>query len=210
MVLPYIQGMRGGELFSVISPAPREVVGFIACELFSALEYIHNFAHNGSHLNVQHRDVCPDNLLFLKSGSMFLIDFGSARSRLFETGCDIRPVRESIAGHHLYNAPEQLDRFHPQHGQPSDVYSASLTLYRLFVPRLYADENQAQLYAGAEWRALYPLPDNVPEYYRDFFQKTLARAPENRPTAAQALAYIKDCFPVLEQNEFERYLRNFI
>ncbi|MCI0601809.1 protein kinase [bacterium] len=208
MILPYVDGMRGDDLFSVIEPARSEVVSFIACELFSTLEYIHNFADDGLQLNVQHRDVCPDNLLFSKSGSMFLIDFGSARSGLFETGCDIRPVRESIAGHHLYNAPEQLDRFHPQHSRQSDVYSAGLTLYRLFVPRLYADENQ--IYADVGSRALYPLPDNVPEYYCDFFQKTLARAPENRPTAAHALAYIKRHFPLLQQDEFKNYLRNFI
>ncbi len=210
MILPYVDGIRGDDLFSVISPAPCEVAGFIACELFGTLQYIHSFADDGLLLNIQHRDVCPDNLLFSKTGSMFLIDFGSARSRLFETGCDLSPVRESIAGHHLYNAPEQLDRFHPQHGQQSDIFSAGLTLYRLFVPRLYQDENHAQLCGSKESRALYPLPDDVPEYFRDFFHQALARAPEDRPTAAEALAYIRDYFPVVQQDEFTRYLRKII
>jgi serine/threonine protein kinase len=202
-VLPYISAIRGGELISTLSPAPREIAGYVARHLFSTLEYIHSFEIEGQNLGVVHRDICPDNLLFSETGRLYLIDFGSARSILFdEIGTDGNSMNESIAGHHLYLAPEQRDRLAPKYSQQSDIYSAALTVYRLFVHDLYMDRSCSQL---------APLPPSGPQFYRDFFATALSTDPSERfRSAADVLEIVQAIFPELSEEEFLSFLQHSI
>lgn len=70
-----------GELFQILEDdgsLPEEQVQQIACQLVSALYYLH------SH-RILHRDMKPQNILLGKSGIVKLCDFGFARAMSFNT-----------------------------------------------------------------------------------------------------------------------------
>lgn len=77
MVTDYAEG----ELFQILEDdgsLPEEQVQQIACQLVSALYYLH------SH-RILHRDMKPQNILLGKSGIVKLCDFGFARAMSFNT-----------------------------------------------------------------------------------------------------------------------------
>ena len=89
-----------GELFSLLEDdqsLPEEQVQLIACQLVSALHYLH------SH-RILHRDMKPQNILLCKDNRVKLCDFGFARAMSTET-----LVLTSIKGTPLYMSPELVE-----------------------------------------------------------------------------------------------------
>ena len=76
MLLEYVPG---GELFSYLRNAGHfevETANFYACELISALEFLHG-------KSIVYRDLKPENLLLDTEGHMKITDFGFAK-KLFD------------------------------------------------------------------------------------------------------------------------------
>ncbi|KAL0993786.1 hypothetical protein UPYG_G00113920 [Umbra pygmaea] len=109
-----------GELFQILEDdghLPETQVREIACQLVSALYYLH------SH-RILHRDMKPQNILLGKGGVVKLCDFGFARAMSVST-----LVLTSIKGTPLYMSPELVQEKPYDH--TSDLWSLGCILYEL-------------------------------------------------------------------------------
>lgn len=109
-----------GQLFQILEDdghLPERQVHEIACQLVSALYYLH------SH-RILHRDMKPQNILLGKSGVVKLCDFGFARSMSVST-----MVLTSIKGTPLYMSPELVEEKPYDH--TADLWSLGCILYEL-------------------------------------------------------------------------------
>ncbi|XP_041098225.1 serine/threonine-protein kinase 36 isoform X2 [Polyodon spathula] len=109
-----------GELFQILEDdgsLPESQVREIACQLVSALYYLH------SH-RILHRDMKPQNILLGKGGVVKLCDFGFARAMSVST-----MVLTSIKGTPLYMAPELVEEKPYDH--TADLWSLGCILYEL-------------------------------------------------------------------------------
>ncbi|GLH15192.1 Serine/threonine-protein kinase fused [Gryllus bimaculatus] len=110
------------ELYEILGTEcylPEEQVRKIACDLVSALYYLH------SH-RVLHRDLKPQNILMGANGVAKLCDFGFARSMSAGTH-----VLTSIKGTPLYMAPELIEENPYDHN--ADLWSLGCIIYELIV-----------------------------------------------------------------------------
>ncbi|KAL4608625.1 serine/threonine-protein kinase 36 isoform X1 [Arapaima gigas] len=109
-----------GELFQILEDdgsLPESQVQVIACQLVSALYYLH------SH-RILHRDMKPQNILLGKGGVVKLCDFGFARAMSVST-----LVLTSIKGTPLYMSPELVQEKPYDH--TADLWSLGCILYEL-------------------------------------------------------------------------------
>ncbi|KAM8899607.1 serine/threonine-protein kinase 36 isoform 1-T1 [Spinachia spinachia] len=109
-----------GHLFQILEDdekLPESQVREIACQLVSALYYLH------SH-RILHRDMKPQNILLGKSGVVKLCDFGFARAMSVST-----MVLTSIKGTPLYMSPELVEEKPYDH--TADLWSLGCILYEL-------------------------------------------------------------------------------
>ncbi|KAJ8386594.1 hypothetical protein AAFF_G00168260 [Aldrovandia affinis] len=109
-----------GELFQILEDdgnLPETQVREIACQLVSALYYLH------SH-RILHRDMKPQNILLGKGGVVKLCDFGFARAMSVST-----LVLTSIKGTPLYMSPELVEEKPYDH--TADLWSLGCILYEL-------------------------------------------------------------------------------
>ncbi|CAF0994658.1 unnamed protein product [Rotaria sordida] len=97
---------------------PEDTVQKIACQLVSALYYLH------SH-RVLHRDMKPQNILIFPGGKVKLCDFGFARNMTMET-----MVLTSIKGTPLYMCPELVDEKPYDHS--ADLWALGCILYEVY------------------------------------------------------------------------------
>jgi serine/threonine-protein kinase len=129
-----------------------------------------------------HRDVTPANVMLTGAGAK-VVDFGSS-ALIGQT--DAAPDG-SLLGTPAYLAPERLGG--GQVSPPADVYALGLLLYRMLTGRFpwpagnTTEALRAHLYADpAPVPALPGLPPEVAE----LCLRSLAKQPEDRPTAAEA------------------------
>ncbi|XP_072558241.1 serine/threonine-protein kinase 36 isoform X4 [Paramormyrops kingsleyae] len=109
-----------GEMFQILEDdgsLPESQVRVIACQLVSALYYLH------SH-RILHRDMKPQNILLGKGGRVKLCDFGFARAMSMST-----LVLTSIKGTPLYMSPELVEEKPYDH--TADLWSLGCILYEL-------------------------------------------------------------------------------
>uniref|UniRef100_A0AAV2J7T9 non-specific serine/threonine protein kinase n=1 Tax=Knipowitschia caucasica TaxID=637954 RepID=A0AAV2J7T9_KNICA len=109
-----------GQLFQILEDdghLPESQVRDIACQLVSALYYLH------SH-RILHRDMKPQNILLGKGGVVKLCDFGFARAMSVST-----LVLTSIKGTPLYMSPELVEEKPYDH--TADLWSLGCILYEL-------------------------------------------------------------------------------
>ncbi len=96
----------------------------IGSEVLCALQFAHEAAENGRHLELVHCDVSPHNILLSAYGEVKITDFGIARA-VFQS-----PTLHAVRRGKLpYMSPEQLDG--GQLDGRTDVYSLGVVLYEL-------------------------------------------------------------------------------
>jgi len=163
---------RGGSL-------PLEQLLPLAAHVAAALQYMGNEGW-------VHLDVKPDNIVM--GVPPRLIDLSIARS--LERAARLR----SPIGTDPYMAPEQCaPKDHPgEVGTPADVWGLGATLYRGVAgrrpfprPDEARDSDDPALRFPQIAEAPVPLPDGFPGELAELLARTLAKRPEDRPTAGE-------------------------
>jgi serine/threonine protein kinase len=130
LAMEFVHGETLGRFArSVVSSSgrfPIELAVAIARDLANALDYAHALTHHdGTPLELVHRDVSPSNILLSFDGMVKLLDFGIAKvaTQLTATGAGV------IKGKFSYMAPEQA-RGHDV-DRRADIYSLGIVLWQL-------------------------------------------------------------------------------
>jgi WD40 repeat protein len=153
-----------------------ESVAHIGAQAAGALEYAHE-------QGVLHRDVKPGNLLLDVHGTVWVTDFGLAKS----AGQEDLTVTGDVVGTLRYMAPEV---FNGQHHARSEVCALGLTLYELLALRpAYDETDRNQLIrqvTTSEPPRLDRLNRAIPRDLVTIVHKAIDRDPARRyPTAAE-------------------------
>uniref|UniRef100_A0AAQ5Y185 non-specific serine/threonine protein kinase n=1 Tax=Amphiprion ocellaris TaxID=80972 RepID=A0AAQ5Y185_AMPOC len=158
-----------GQLFQILEDdgsLPENQVREIACQLVSALYYLH------SH-RILHRDMKPQNILLGKSGVVKLCDFGFARAMSVST-----LVLTSIKGTPLYMSPELVEEKPYDH--TADLWSLGCILYELHTgaPPFYTNSifHLVQLIV----RDPVKWPETMSDTCMSFLKGLLTKDPQKR------------------------------
>ncbi|MFO0891249.1 MAG: serine/threonine-protein kinase, partial [Isosphaeraceae bacterium] len=153
-------------------------VAAIGVQVAGAMEYAHK-------QGIQHRDIKPSNLLLDAQGTVWVTDFGLAKTddqqNLTHTG--------DILGTLRYMPPEA---FEGKTDARSDVYSLGLTLYEMLAFRAAYDEKERnrliRQVTDAEPEQLGKLNRQVPRDLETIVHKAIEKDPARRYASAGALA----------------------
>ncbi|XP_077596797.1 uncharacterized protein LOC144212637 isoform X2 [Stigmatopora nigra] len=158
-----------GQLFQIIEAdgnLPESQVRAIACQLVSALHYLH------SH-RILHRDMKPQNILFDKNGVVKLCDFGFARAMSIST-----MVVTSIKGTPLYMSPELVAEKPYDH--TADLWALGCILYQIHtgIPPFCADS----IFLLGKFIMRNPItwPKTMSKTCTNFLQGLLIKDPQKR------------------------------
>lgn len=189
IVMEYLAGQ---DLFDVINRAhkqgsflPWDFAVAITAEAAAGVGYAHQLkGHDGSPLNIVHRDLTPSNVFVTWDGVVKVLDFGIAHAqrRLAKTQAGM------VKGKAHYLAPEQIT------GKPfdgrADQFALGVVLYELLTgrPMFDRDNELAVLHAILEAarpdvRAVRP---DVPDELFDVLSRATATEPSHRYPTMQA------------------------
>jgi serine/threonine protein kinase len=168
----------------------RHCISIVAATA-EALHHAHECRDDDGPLDVVHSDVSPGNVMIALDGSVKLVDFGVAQSRLRRADRRALPHAGTLA----YMSPEQargdsLDR-------RSDVYSLGVMLWEMVTwSRLYRGLQPEQILARVAIGAV-PMPSqlraDLPRGLESALMTTLQPASERRfATAAEFAAALRE------------------
>ncbi|MEH6364950.1 MAG: bifunctional protein-serine/threonine kinase/phosphatase [Pseudomonas marincola] len=177
-VSEYIEGQTLRQWIIDHPQAPLEKVRSMAEQIGKGLQAFHR-------LEMLHQDLRPDNIMIDASGTLKLIDFGSAQvAGLVEITAPY--ARNQLLGTAQYTAPEY---FLGEAGSPrSDQFSLAVIIYQMLSGRLpYGAEVAKCKSRTAQNRLVYqPLRDNdreLPVWIDDVLRKALQPDPLKRYAA---------------------------
>lgn len=127
-----------------------------------------------------HQDIKPDNILILKNGDFVVTDFGISK----QLRATLRKSATSLnsAGAISYMGPERFSKQY-QAVKASDIWSLGVSIFELATGELpFCGMGGSMLKQGAE---IPELPEEFSETLNMVCQSCLAKAPWERPTAAQ-------------------------
>jgi eukaryotic-like serine/threonine-protein kinase len=153
-------------------------VARVGLQVAQALEYAHN-------QGILHRDIKPSNLLLDGQGTVWVADFGLAKT---VEGEDLTHTGD-IVGTIRYMAQE---RFQGKCDARSDIYALGLTLYEMVALRPAFEQTARQALIRQvieeEPPRLRKLDPSIPRDLEMVIQKAIAREPASRYATAGALA----------------------
>jgi len=146
-----------------------------------ALEHAHS-------LGIVHRDIKPGNLMIDGSGTLWVADFGLARTAA-DSGMT---MTGDLMGTLRYMSPEQAQAKHGLVDHRTDVYSLGATLYELLTlqPVVQGEDRAALLQKIASDDPILPRKLNkaIPPELEIIVLKAMEKKPEDRFTTAQQMS----------------------
>jgi serine/threonine-protein kinase len=167
--------VEGGTLDARLARGPLSwpVAVRVAAEVAAALAAAHA-------RGLVHRDIKPANVMLTPAG-VKVVDFGIAA--LVGANADSSPT---VLGTPAYLAPERLGGSTVT--PASDVYALGLLLFRMLTGQLpWQAETVTQMIEAHQYTEPQPLPSvaGLPADVADLCGRSLAKLPEDRPTAEQ-------------------------
>jgi serine/threonine protein kinase len=168
--------MNASKTYSGTKPFYKNVA-VVGEQVAQALDYAHQ-------KGVVHRDIKPANLMLDSNGTVWVTDFGLAKtesSNLTRTG--------DVVGTLRYMAPE---RFSGKCNAVSDVYSLGMTLYELLVHRsAFASDDPLSLIDSIKHQQPVPLrkvDSKIPRDLETVIEKSMEKDPRRRYANANDFA----------------------
>jgi WD40 repeat protein/serine/threonine protein kinase/tetratricopeptide (TPR) repeat protein len=201
IVLPGQSGSHSSA--RIKKPTYWQSVANVGVQVADALKYAHD-------QGILHRDIKPSNLLLDLRGTVWITDFGLAKSN------DQQEITHSgdILGTLRYMPPEAFEGKTEPRG---DIYALGLTLYEMLALKPAFDEKDRQklikLVTTAEVPRLEKLNPEIPRDLATIVHKAIDRDADHRYATAQALAEDLQRFiddePILARRQTppERYVR---
>jgi serine/threonine-protein kinase len=152
--------------------AREGVPGILAMELLKALASALDYAHGEG---IVHRDVKPANVLFDRTGRLFLADFGLAR----EAGSANLTVAGTVLGTPVYMSPEQVRG--DAAGPRSDQYALGVLAYYLLAGTPPFEANSVFVVMEKTLREEPALPSGVNPGLHRSADYVLLKVLEKRP-----------------------------
>ncbi|WP_326607576.1 serine/threonine protein kinase [Streptomyces sp. NBC_01799] len=183
LVTEFLDGRSLAEELDARGPLLPARVAAIGGQVADALAAAHG-------QGVVHRDVKPGNLLLAPDGTVKVGDFGIAHFTDESTAG--LTLKGQIIGTSAYLAPERA--VGQPAGPPADMYALGCVLYELLLghPPFRAETPAAMLYQHVD-----AVPDSpnrhrsdLPKAFAAFVMQLLAKYPEARPTAAEAVEFL--------------------
>ncbi|MBZ5723418.1 MAG: protein kinase [Acidobacteriia bacterium] len=150
-------------------------------QLCAALEAAHNEG-------VVHRDLKPQNILIDRNDTVYISDFGLAKS--LESEATMMTRTGQIVGTPRYMSPEQVEAGEVDHR--ADLYSLGLIMYEMFTADIpFRGESAIQLMyqrvmkTPRDPRAACP---ELPDYIAEIILKCLEKEPAKRYQSAREIA----------------------
>ncbi len=179
LIMAYLPFGSLADRLATEGPLPWPEAVTIGQKMASAL-------HEAHRAGILHRDMKPANVLLSSFGEPQLTDFGIVRIDGSETAGS-----SEIAGTPGYLAPELFDGVAPS--VASDVYGLAATIHAMIAGRgPFASQSGEALLTAIERVRKEPAPSlrihAVPPQVADVIERSLAKAPAERPRSAAALA----------------------
>jgi tRNA A-37 threonylcarbamoyl transferase component Bud32 len=167
-------------------PLPPAEIGAIGLRIATALDTAH-FAH------VLHGDVSPQNVLFRRTGTAALADFGLAV---------LRDHRGNVAsGFTIAHAAPEAVRHDGTIGERSDVYGLGSTLHHALTGQPPFPPRPGESDVARTNRILHdppPRATTAPAWLADVVQRMLAKDPAERPSTGEVVAVLAQHGPDLD------------
>ncbi|MBQ3265355.1 MAG: protein kinase [Ruminococcus sp.] len=125
IIMDYLEGVNLAAYIKHYGTFAPEQIFRLMLPIVYSLQRIHE-------AGIIHRDISPDNIMFMSSGSFKLMDFGSARYFTNEN-------REMSVMLKQGYAPEEQYRKNGSQGPWTDVYGLCATMYRCITGQIPAD-----------------------------------------------------------------------
>lgn len=179
IVMEYIDGITLNEYMQKKGKLTWKDAVHFADQILLALEHAHE-------KGIVHRDVKPQNIMLLKSGTVKVADFGIAKLPNIEPS---KSVQEKAIGTVYYMSPEQAC------GQATDtatdIYSLGVMLYEMTTGQLPFDGETTTEIASKQVNELPAEPRSIeitiPRGLEQIILKAMEKDPKNRYDSAHTM-----------------------
>jgi serine/threonine protein kinase len=182
-----LEYMENGNIFRMMreNQLPEELIIRIMSQMLSAVSYFHN-------LKIIHRDIKPENILWNKSMTFKMSDFGFSAGYLEKSG------RKTMCGTTEYLAPEVIKNMYQD--DKLDIWCLGILLYELVYRRTPFDaRNTYTLLKDIESRKV-EYPPYIKKEFQQFCELCLIVDQHKRPSAQ----YLLENFPIFRLKDKKR------
>ncbi len=217
LLMEFIDGRNLRQILSRCSKIQKaltiEQCVYTIAQVSNGLDYAHRCTNKntGTHLNIIHRDMSPQNIMISYEGEIKIIDFGIAKAE-----SKIENTRAgTLKGKFGYMSPEQAEGM--ELDARTDIFSLGIVLWELLSgERLFVANNEVNTIRKireCQIPSLKKINPNIPEELERISMKTLAKDRSLRYQTAAELyrdlsRFLYKVNPEFTQHELSVFIKN--